>query len=187
MTEAHTVTISTYEQAREAYRQKELRQALYDEGDVVMADVLVNLHGEEHRARRIARLVVQERRRRPFQTTRQLVKLLEQAQGPGGRRGRLHPATRVFQALRIAVNLELDELTTFLTHAPAWLEPGGRLVVISYHSLEDRLVKQGMAGWDRAGVMVRLTRKPLTPTAAEVQANPRARSAKLRIAEKMVH
>ena len=144
-------------------------------------------YGEEHRARRIARLVVQERRRRPFQTTRQLVKLLEQAQGPGGRRGRLHPATRVFQALRIAVNLELDELTTFLAHAPAWLEPGGRLVVISYHSLEDRLVKQCMAGWDRAGVMVRLTRKPLTPTAAEVQANPRARSAKLRIAEKMVH
>ena len=144
-------------------------------------------YGEEHRARRIARLVVQERRRRPFQTTRQLVKLLEQAQGPGGRRGRLHPATRVFQALRIAVNLELEELAAFLTHAPAWLEPGGRLVVIAYHSLEDRLVKQGMAAWERAGVMVRLTRKPLTPTAAEVQANPRARSAKLRIAEKMVH
>jgi 16S rRNA (cytosine1402-N4)-methyltransferase len=144
-------------------------------------------YGEEHRARRIARLVVQERRRRPFQTTRQLVKLLEEAQGPGGRRGRLHPATRVFQALRIAVNQELDELTAFLTHAPAWLEPGGRLVVISYHSLEDRLVKQGMAGWERSGVMARLTRKPLVPSAAEVQANPRARSAKLRIAEKMVH
>lgn len=144
-------------------------------------------YGEEHRARRIARLVVAERRRVPFQTTRQLVKLLEQAQGPGGRRGRLHPATRVFQALRIAVNRELEELAAFLTHAPAWLEPGGRLVVISYHSLEDRLVKQAMAGWERSGVMVRLTRKPLTPTAAEIEANPRARSAKLRIAEKIVH
>ena len=144
-------------------------------------------YGEEPRARRIARLVVEERRRRPFQTTAQLVNLLEQAQGPGGRRGRLHPATRVFQALRIAVNQELDELTAFLTHAPAWLEPGGRLVVIAYHSLEDRLVKQSMAAWERTGEMVRLTRKPLTPSTAEVQANPRARSAKLRIAEKMLH
>jgi 16S rRNA (cytosine1402-N4)-methyltransferase len=144
-------------------------------------------YGEERRARRLARLVVEERRRHPFQTTRQLVKVSEQAQGPGGRRGRLHPATRVFQALRIAVNLELEELAVFLDHAPAWLEPGGRLVVISYHSLEDRLVKHRMVAWERAGVMARLTRKPLTPTPAEIKANPRARSAKLRIAEKMVH
>jgi 16S rRNA (cytosine1402-N4)-methyltransferase len=142
-------------------------------------------YGEEPRARRLARLVVQERRRQHFQTTRQLVKVIEQAQGPGGRRGRLHPATRVFQALRLAVNLELEELAVFLEHAPAWLEPGGRLVVISYHSLEDRLVKHRLAAWERAGVMVRLTRKPLTPTAAEIKANPRARSAKLRVAEKM--
>lgn len=144
-------------------------------------------YGEEPRARRIARLVVQERRRHPFHTTRQLVKVMEQAQGPGGSRGRLHPATRVFQALRIAVNLELAELAVFLEHVPAWLEPGGRLVVISYHSLEDRLVKHRLAAWERAGVMARLTRKPLTPTPAEVKANPRARSAKLRIAEKMAH
>jgi 16S rRNA (cytosine1402-N4)-methyltransferase len=144
-------------------------------------------YGEERRARRLARLVVEERRHHPFQTTRQLVKVSERAQGPGGRRGRLHPATRVFQALRIAVNLELEELASFLDHAPAWLEPGGRLVVISYHSLEDRLVKHRMVAWERAGVMARLTRKPLTPTAAEIKANPRARSAKLRIAEKMVH
>jgi len=144
-------------------------------------------YGEDPRARRVARLVVQERRRHPFKTTQQLVKVMEQAQGPGGRRGRLHPATRVFQALRIAVNMELEELAVFLEHAPAWLEPGGRLVVISYHSLEDRLVKHRMAAWERAGVMVRLTRKPLAPTAAEVKANPRARSAKLRIAEKMAH
>jgi len=144
-------------------------------------------YGEEPRARRLARLVVEERRRHPFQTTRQLVKVSEQAQGPGGRRGRLHPATRVFQALRIAVNLELEELAVFLDHAPAWLEPGGRLVVISYHSLEDRLVKHRMLAWERAGVMARLTKKPLTPTPAEIKANPRARSAKLRIAEKMVH
>jgi 16S rRNA (cytosine1402-N4)-methyltransferase len=144
-------------------------------------------YGEEPRARRLARLVVQERRRQPFQTTGQLVKVSEQAQGPGGRRGRLHPATRVFQALRLAVNLELEELAAFLERAPAWLEPGGRLAVISYHSLEDRLVKHSMMAWERAGVMTRLTRKPLTPTLAEIKTNPRARSAKLRIAEKMVH
>jgi len=144
-------------------------------------------YGEERHARRLARLMVRERRRQPFQTTVQLVKLLEQAQGPGGRRGRLHPATRVFQALRIAVNLELEELAVFLEHVPAWLIPGGRLVVISYHSLEDRLVKHRLVAWERAGVMARLTKKPLTPSAAEVRANPRARSAKLRIAEKMVH
>jgi len=144
-------------------------------------------YGEEPRARGLARLVAQARQRQPFQTTGQLVKVVEQAQGPGGRRGRLHPATRVFQALRIAVNRELAELAAFLDHAPAWLEPGGRLVVISYHSLEDRMVKHRLADWERAGVMQRLTRKPLTPTLAEVQANPRARSAKLRIAEKMPH
>jgi 16S rRNA (cytosine1402-N4)-methyltransferase len=144
-------------------------------------------YGEERRARRVARLVVQARRRQPFHTTGQLVEIMQQAQGPGKRRGRLHPATRVFQALRIAVNQELTELAVFLENVPAWLEPGGRLVVISYHSLEDRLVKQRLAAWERAGVMVRLTRKPLTPTPAEVKANPRARSAKLRIAEKMAH
>ena len=142
-------------------------------------------YGEERRARRIARLVVQTRRRKPFETTRQLVDVIEQAQGPGGRRGRLHPATRVFQALRLAVNLELEQLAEFLEQAPAWLEPGGRLVVISYHSLEDRLVKQRLVAWERAGVMNRITRKPLTPTPDEVKRNPRSRSAKLRIAERI--
>jgi len=142
-------------------------------------------YGEERRSRRIARLVVQARRHKPFENTQQLVDVIEQAQGPGGRRGRLHPATRVFQALRIAVNLEVEQLAEFLEQAPAWLEPGGRLVVISYHSLEDRLVKQRMLAWERAGVMGRITRKPLTPTPDEVKSNPRSRSAKLRIAEKI--
>jgi 16S rRNA (cytosine1402-N4)-methyltransferase len=134
-------------------------------------------YGEEPRARRLARLVVQ--------APRQLVEVIEQAQGPGGRRGRLHPATRVFQALRIAVNRELEQLAEFLEQAPAWLEPGGRLVIISYHSLEDRLVKHRLLAWEKAGVMHRLTKKPLTPTPEEVGRNPRARSAKLRIAEKV--
>jgi len=141
--------------------------------------------GEEPRSRRYARLVVEARRQNPFRFTQQLVKVVEQAQGPGRRKGERHPATRVFQALRIAVNRELEELSLFLGQAPAWLEPGGRLVVISYHSLEDRLVKQQMQAWERAGLMRRVIRKPQVPTAEEVSRNPRARSAKLRIAEKL--
>lgn len=143
-------------------------------------------YGEEPRARRYARLVVEARRKSPFRFTQQLVRLVQQAQGPGWRRGERHPATRVFQALRIAVNRELEELALFLEQAPAWLEPGGRLVVLSYHSLEDRLVKQRMQAWERAGLMNRLTRKPQTPTPEEVRRNPRARSAKLRAAAKVV-
>jgi len=142
-------------------------------------------YGEEPQARRLARLVVQARQRRPFRTTQQLIEVIKQAMGPGWRRGRLHPATRVFQALRIAVNRELEEIAAFLEQAPDCLEVGGRLAVIAYHSLEDRLIKERMAAWDRAGVMARLTRKPLTPTPEELAANPRARSAKLRIAEKI--
>jgi len=142
-------------------------------------------YGEEPRAQRLARLVVQARRQAPFRTTRQLVTVIQQAQGPGGRRGRINPATRVFQALRIAVNRELEQLAAFLDQAPGWLLPGGRLVVISYHSLEDRQVKQRLAALEKAGVMRRFTKKPLTPTPAEVRANPRSRSAKLRVAEKL--
>jgi 16S rRNA (cytosine1402-N4)-methyltransferase len=140
-------------------------------------------YGEEPRARRLARLVVQTRHRNPFRTTGQLVEVVQWALGPA-RRSRRHPATRVFQALRLAVNRELENLAAFLDQAPGWLLPGGRLVVISYHSLEDRLVKESLAAWDRAGVMSRLYRKPLRPAAEEVKQNPRARSAKLRAAEK---
>ena len=143
-------------------------------------------YGDEPRARRLARFIVQARRRRSFQTTQQLVDVIKQAMGPGWCRGRLHPATRVFQALRIAVNRELEELSDFLEWAPGWLVEGGRLVIIAYHSLEDRLVKEKMAAWDRGGVMARLTRKPQTPTPEEVARNPRARSAKMRVAEKIV-
>ena len=144
-------------------------------------------YGEEPKARRLARLVVQARQRQPFSTTPQLVEVIKRAMGPGWRsRGRLHPATRVFQALRIAVNRELEEIAAFLEQAPGWLLEGGRLVVIAYHSLEDRLVKEKLAAWDRAGVMARRTRKPVTPAPEEVARNPRARSAKLRLAEKLI-
>lgn len=142
-------------------------------------------YGEEPRARSIARRISEARRRQPFRTTGQLVAVVQDAWGWRARKSRVHPATRVFQALRIAVNQELAELEKFLDGAPTWLEDGGRLAIIAYHSLEDRLVKQRFSAWEKAGVMHRLTKKPLTPTYDEVRLNPRARSAKLRLAEKI--
>ena len=140
-------------------------------------------YGEEPRARSLARRICELRRQRPWRTTGQLVTMVQETLGPRARKSKVHPATRVFQALRIAVNQELAELEAFLDGTPAWLEPGGRLVIISYHSLEDRLVKQRFLAWEKAGGMRRLTKKPLTPTAEEIRRNPRARSAKLRLAE----
>ncbi len=142
-------------------------------------------YGEEPRARILARRICEARRQRPWRTTGQLVALVQEVKGPRAARSKVHPATRVFQALRIAVNQELGELEKFLDGAPGWLEPGGRLVIIAYHSLEDRLVKQRFLAWEKAGVMRRLVKKPLTPGAEEVRHNPRARSAKLRLAEKI--
>ena len=160
---------------------------LLNTGSGATLEKIFREYGEEPQARRLARWVVENRRRQPLNTTRQLVEFIQQAMGPGGRRGgKLHPATRVFQALRIAVNRELEQIDVFLGQAPAWLLPGGRLVIISYHSLEDRLVKQRLAAWEKAGVMRRVTRKPLTPSTAEINRNPRARSAKLRAIEKLI-
>lgn len=99
--------------------------------------------------------------------------------------GRIHPATRTFQALRILVNRELDELRALLQGAPALLKPGGRLVVISFHSLEDRIVKDALREGAQQGLYRILTRKPVTPTSGEIERNPRARSAKLRAAERV--
>lgn len=161
-----------------------------------LADLFWRL-GEEPASRRIARLIVAARAREPIVTTGRLAAVVESA--VGGRRGRIHPATRVFQALRLAVNTELENLTAGLEAALRLLMPGGRLVVISFHSLEDRIVKrtlQAHAGrWDNlpAGgrrwsgmqpVVQLVTRRPLTPTPAECERNPRARSAKLRVAER---
>jgi 16S rRNA (cytosine1402-N4)-methyltransferase len=142
-------------------------------------------YGEEPHARLVARRIFEARQRRPFRTTGELAALVREALGRFTGRSRVHPATRVFQALRIAVNRELAELEEFLDGAPGWLEPSGRLAIISYHSLEDRLVKQRFLAWEKAGIMRRLTKKPLTPTPEETRQNPRARSAKLRLAEKI--
>ena len=145
--------------------------------------------GEERRSQRIARAIV---RARPVRNTVQLANLIEACLG-GRRRAafratgpRIHPATRVFQALRMAVNQELESLEQFLRHAPGCLVPGGRLVVISFHSLEDRLVKQSFQSWDREGRMRNLTRHVVRPGLAEMRANPRSRSARLRACERPV-
>jgi 16S rRNA (cytosine1402-N4)-methyltransferase len=137
-------------------------------------------YGEEPRARRVARQLVQ---RRPMQATSELVAAVTAALGPA--RGRIHPATRTFQALRIAVNDELEALEAGLAAALELLAPSGRVAVISFHSLEDRIVKWRLRGWAADGLANVLTRKPLVASAGEVSVNPRARSAKLRVAEKL--
>jgi 16S rRNA (cytosine1402-N4)-methyltransferase len=145
-----------------------------------LADLLFR-NAEEHDSRRIARAVV---RARPIRDTAHLATVVAGARKQWGRQ-RLHPATKTFLALRIAVNRELEELGQFLARTPATLSLGGRWAVISYHSLEDRLVKQSFQEQTRAGVLRMLTHGVVRPSAAEVAANPRARSAKLRVAEKV--
>jgi 16S rRNA (cytosine1402-N4)-methyltransferase len=135
-------------------------------------------YGEERRSRPIARRIVEKR---PVKTTTDLADIIFYAVPPSYRYGRIHPATRVFQALRIAVNRELDVLESLLALAPNWLKPGGRLGIISFHSLEDRLVKHAFRNHPELRV---LTKKPIEATDEEVQSNGRSRSAKLRFAEK---
>lgn len=136
-------------------------------------------YGEERHSRRIARRIVEARERAPILTTGRLAEVVASAY-PGGPR-RTHPARRTFQALRIHVNDELGALQEGLEAGTRLLEPGGRLVVISYHSLEDRIVKRFLNDSPRIQA---LTKRPLTPSDAEVEANPRARSAKLRAGER---
>jgi 16S rRNA (cytosine1402-N4)-methyltransferase len=155
---------------------------------------LIYRYGEESAARRIAQAIV---RARPLRTTLQLAAVIESV---SPRRGRVHPATRTFQALRIAVNEELERVENTLPQATASLKSGGRLAVISFHSLEDRLVKeffrtesrdcicpprQPVCTCGHKATLREVNRKPITPGEAEIAANPRARSAKLRIIEKL--
>jgi 16S rRNA (cytosine1402-N4)-methyltransferase len=149
-----------------------------------LADVIYEF-GEERRSRRIARAIV---RSRPILTTKQLVDVISAAARPmklGYKHDRIHPATRTFQALRIFVNHELDDLKALLEAAPRVLKPGGRLVVISFHSLEDRIVKDAMREGAHQGIYTLLTKKPVIATEEEIQSNPRSRSAKMRAAERL--
>lgn len=148
---------------------------------------LIYAYGEERLSRRIARRIVEQRPwsgaagAGPLRGTTALAYLVAGCYPPKARHGRLHPATRTFQALRIAVNDELAVLDTWLRRAPDWLVPGGRLAVISFHSLEDRRVKTAFLADER---LERITRKPLVADAAEQESNPRSRSAKLRVARR---
>ena len=162
-----------------------------------LADIFYQ-YGEERQSRRIARAIVRVRQNTPIETTHQLANIVEKSLG--GRRGaRVHPATRVFQALRIAVNTELDELALGLRAGVELLGPGGRFVVISFHSLEDRIVKRFFAAEARGCVCppqvpicvcgreprLRLIGRAVKPSPSEVAANPRSRSAVLRVAERL--
>jgi len=157
-------------------------------------------YGEERRSRRVARAIVEQRKQKPIETTGELAEIVRRAVGPSAK-DESDPATRVFQALRIAVNDELGELERGLAAAEQVLAPGGRLAVVSFHSLEDRAVKEFVRARSgrtpapsrhapprrapQAATLRDLTRRPVVPSDAEVAANPRARSARLRVAEKI--
>ena len=157
----------TAEEIVNHWPEKELADLLYGKAD-------------ERDSRRIARAIV---RARPIRDTAHLATVVAGAHKARGRQ-KLHPATKTFLALRIAVNREEEELEQFLSRAPATLNSGGRWVVLSYHSLEDRLVKQTFQGLAREGSFRVLTKKPIRPGEPEIEANPRARSARMRVAEK---
>ena len=144
-----------------------------------LADLIYE-YGEERRSRRIARAIV---RGRPVTSTTQLARLVTQA-APAMKQERIHPATRTFQALRIYVNRELDEIKALFEAAPKLLKPSARLAVISFHSLEDRIAKDSLREGAQKGIWEILTRKPVTAGEDEIERNPRARSAKLRAAER---
>lgn len=150
-----------------------------------LADIIFQ-YGEERYARRIARAIVQERQRRPIETTGALVSIITRSVPVTYRHGRIHCATRTFQALRIEVNHELDFLESSLRDATEVLTSGGRICAISFHSLEDRIVKHTLRSLSQgpAAPLSILTKKPVLPSKAECEANPRSRSAKLRVAER---
>ena len=154
-------------------------QVVNEASERELADLIYE-YGDERRSRRIARAIV---RGRPVTTTGQLARIVASA-APPMKKDRIHPATRTFQALRIYVNRELDEIRALLEAAPMLLKPSGRLVVISFHSLEDRIAKDVLREYAHKEIFTLLTKKPVTASEEEVDRNPRSRSAKLRAAVK---
>jgi 16S rRNA (cytosine1402-N4)-methyltransferase len=161
----------------------ETAEQVVNQVDEVTLANLIYEFGEERRSRRIARAIV---RSRPIRTTAQLAEIVSAAARPMNQaERRIHPATRTFQALRIFVNRELDDLRKLMEAAPQLLKPGGRLVIISFHSLEDRIVKDALREGAKRGHYRLLTKKPVTASEEEIDRNPRSRSAKLRAAERL--
>lgn len=177
----------------------DMRYSSEDESQNTAADILnywsyedivkiFREYGEERDARKIARLILAERRNAKIQTTQELVNIVLRAKFSSMvlyPHHRIHPATKVFQALRIAVNQELDNLTKILSQAIEVVKPGGRVAIISFHSLEDRIVKNFFREQKEKGNAKIITKKPVQATEEEINSNPRSRSAKLRIAEKV--
>ena len=167
-------------------RLKRTAADIVNESDEKSLADLIYQFGQDRASRRIARFIVRQRKAEPIKTTEQLAQIVSKALGKPkrGRRSRIHPATRTFQALRIAVNNELENLKKLLASAPDLLKKGGYIAVISFHSLEDRLVKYDFRQNESSGIYSIVTKKPIVPSQEEIRENRRARSAKLRIAQK---
>ncbi|AKM78641.1 MAG: Ribosomal RNA small subunit methyltransferase H [Candidatus Wolfebacteria bacterium GW2011_GWE1_48_7] len=176
-----------------SFQKDELLDMRYDlTGDLPTAADVVNglteeelanvifQYGEERMSRRIAKRIVEERKRKRITTTKELADAVVGAVGRGYEKGRIHPATRVFQALRIYVNKELENLEKILSECDAIIKPGGRIAIISFHSLEDRIVKTRFREMEKTKKGRILTKKPIIATEEEIRQNPRSRSAKLR-------
>jgi 16S rRNA (cytosine1402-N4)-methyltransferase len=170
---------------------KEISESEFDAGDVVNSwdeeDIanIIYAYGEERFARRIAHEIVEAREKKRIETTAELVSVIESAVPFYYRNGRINAATKTFQALRITVNDELESLKIALDKGLAALKSGGRYAIITFHSLEDRIVKNFFRDQERAGVVELLTKKPITPSDEEIKKNPRSRSAQLRVIKKI--
>lgn len=151
-----------------------------------LADIFYG-YGDERYSRRIARAIIEYRSKQSIETTGQLVEIIKDATPTGYHRRKTHPATKVFQALRIVVNDEIERHKTALRQAWDHLHPGGRIAVITFHSLEDRTVKRLFRTFEKEEGAVRITKKPISPTREEIINNPRSRSAKLRIVERPIN
>jgi 16S rRNA (cytosine1402-N4)-methyltransferase len=153
--------------------------------ETTLADIIYGF-GEERYARRIAKAIVEAREHHPIERTGELVDIITNAVPKAYARGKIHPATRTFQAIRIAVNRELELLPQALADMTDMLAPGGRLAVITFHSLEDRIVKTTFMQESKNGRVIKITKKPIVPSFEETKENPRSRSAKLRVVEKVL-